>query len=166
MKQDSEPGQGLGPMTRDLYRLFSKAIGAQVSRFGLSAHSCSYLAFIGMRGSATPKELSKYFSVRTPTALGVLRPLEAKRLVRRTSDPNDARKSVYKLTPRGVDVSRIAGNCAEEIEEMAVRDLSEEQMTQFREIVRIIRNALDTALSQDYEEDVEEYDRPNAGPIQ
>lgn len=139
---DSYLPQSLGMMTRDLYRVFSQAIDSRVSRYGLAAHTCRYLALISDFGSMSPKELSAYLGVRSPTTLSALRILEEKRLIVRTRDPNDGRVSRYKLTAHGREVEALVRNCAIEVEEMVMKSLSDDQLKQFRLAIEQIQEAL------------------------
>jgi DNA-binding MarR family transcriptional regulator len=153
--QDAAPGEAhadsLGLMVRDLHRLITKSLLERVGQFGLSAHSCAYLATIGAQGGATPKELSDFFSVRSQSTLGVLRLLETKRLIKRFSDPNDARRTYYRLTARGVEVERLTRQCALDVEHTATKELNGERLVQFYETVAIIRKSLGEMMERGHE---------------
>ncbi|WP_324698851.1 MarR family winged helix-turn-helix transcriptional regulator [Novosphingobium sp. RL4] len=136
----------MGLMARDLYRAINRAIDERVARFGLAAHTCRYLAIMHDRDGVTPKELSDYLSVRSPTTLAALRTLEEKRLVKRSRDADDGRKSVYRLTARGKEVEALVRESALEVERAAVSSLTPDQIAAFRDTVRLIRKALDFSL--------------------
>lgn len=136
----------MGLMFRDLYRLFNRALDEKIARFGVAVHTCRYLAIIADRGGATPKELSDFMGVRSPTAVGSLRVLEERGLVKRGADPDDGRKTVFRLTKRGVEVERLARECALQVERAATRSLTADQIAQFQGIIAVIREDLDEDL--------------------
>ncbi|WP_323809738.1 MarR family winged helix-turn-helix transcriptional regulator [Sphingobium baderi] len=137
----------IGLLARDLYRLFNQAIDERVRRFGLSTNACRYLAVIGMHPGITPKEMSEYFSVRSPTTVSALRILEQKRLVERYKDRVDARKTRYKLTARGVEVEALARASAVDVEALAVGCLSDQEKEEFGRMVARIRSSLESVLA-------------------
>lgn len=136
----------LGLMARDLTRAINRALDERVGRFGLAAHTCRYLALMHDRDGITPKELSDFLNVRSPTTLSALRSLEEKRLIKRTRDISDGRKSIYRLTARGREVEALVRKSALEVEKVAIRKLSSEQVEQFRALVKLIRQSLDESL--------------------
>jgi DNA-binding MarR family transcriptional regulator len=135
-----------GLMFRDLERSFSRALSERVGHYGVPIHAFRYLVIIADRGSANPKELADYFGVRSPTIIGTLRLLEAKRLITRSLDLHDARKTVLRLTRRGAQLEQVARKCARDVEHMATRDLSPTQLEQFRQAVGVIRRSLRSDL--------------------
>lgn len=140
--QESYVPESLGLMARDLYRAMTQAIDARVARYGLAAHTCRYLALLHDFDGMTPKDLSAYLGVRSPTTLSALRTLEDKRLITRTRDADDGRKSRYKLTARGAEVEALVRNCAIEVEMIAIQQLSTAQLHQFRTVIALIRESL------------------------
>lgn len=137
-RADVDMGGGVGELSRDLYRAMCRAIDARVSPYGLTAQNCRYLAIIRHRGGATAKELSEYLSVRSPTTVGALRLLESKRFLKRTDDPNDARKAIYVLTPRGAEIEALVFECASDVERRATKRLSAQERRLFRKFAELI----------------------------
>lgn len=129
-------------MSRDLYQAINRAIDARASRFGLSSHACRYLAVIRDRGGATPKELSDFLAVRSPTTLAALRTLEDKRLIEKVRDASDGRKSRYILTKTGSEIETLVRRSALEVEQQAVALLSGAEVVQLEDMVRRIRGSL------------------------
>lgn len=86
--------------------------------------------------------------MRSPTTLSALRTLETKRLVRRTRDAADGRKTLYCLTARGAEVEALVRKSALEVERMAITDLTPEQVDRFREMICVIRKSLDASLGE------------------
>lgn len=140
----------IGLLARDLHRLFHQAFEERIRLFGLPATSCRYLAVIREWGGATPGALSSYFGVRTPTTLSSLRNLEDKRLIRRSDDANDRRKSIYRLTTKGEQLEAEVRAAFRDVERQALAPLSEEEITQFRSLVSQIRSSLHKLLGDDH----------------
>ncbi len=136
----------IGLLARDLHRLLHQAFEERIRLFGLPATSCRYLAVIREQGGATPSALSSYFGVRTPTTLASLRNLEEKRLIRRSDDANDGRKSIYRLTAKGEQLEAEVRAAFLDVERQALAPLSEEEVAQFRHLVGEIRSSLHKLL--------------------
>lgn len=104
-----------------------------------------------MRGhpeGITPKELSEYLRVRSPTTIAALRTLEAKGLIARRRHSDDGRMTLYRLTKKGGEIERIVRASALAVEHRASASLSQEQIAAFREIVTVIRISLDAQLAE------------------
>lgn len=155
---DAAPGPGedrylsasIWLISRDLYQAMKRAIDSRVARFGLASHACRYLALIKDWDGATPKDLSNYLGVRSPTTLAALRTLEAKRLIKRTADKDDGRKSRYRLTARGAEVEALVRQSAMEVESLALSELTPEQSKQLSELIAVVRRSLEASARQDH----------------
>ena len=140
------PKGSIGLLARDLHRLLHQAFEERIRLFGIPATSCRYLAVIREWGGATPGALSGYFGVRTPTTLASLRNLEEKRLIRRSDDANDRRKSIYRLTSKGELLEAQVRAAFLDVERQALAPLSDEEVAQFRHLVGQIRASLHKVL--------------------
>lgn len=138
----------IGLMARDLYRAMSRAIDEDVAKFGLAAHTCRYLAVMrDFETGISPKELSEYLRVTSPTTIAALRTLKTKGLIRAITDKIDRRRTLYFLTPKGRKVEQLVRDSAIEIERVAISDLSEQQAAEFRKMVAVVRDTLRRELS-------------------
>lgn len=138
----------IGLLSRDLHRMFNRALDLSVGRFGLASHTTRYLAMIERLGGASPSELSRYFGVRSPTTLTALQVLEKKHLIVRTDDAQDKRRSIFKVTPRGAKINALALESMRQVEAVAVRKLSSKEIAKFRDLVEKIRAALQDELAR------------------
>lgn len=139
---NSSLSAGIWLMSRDLYQAMNRAIDARVARFGLASHACRYLAIIRDRDGATPKELSALLGVRSPTTLAALRTLEEKRLIKKTRDEDDGRKSLYRLTREGAKIEALVRESAMEVERLATESLTPGQIESLGAMVDGIRRSL------------------------
>src|SRR3984957_17984173 len=98
---------------RTLSKLFSilrrgdpSAGAAAVSDLTLA--QLSILVTLLDRGPIRMTELTAHERVRTPTTTVAIRRLEKIRLAKRSRDPSDLRAVLVDITPRGLDVQRVA----------------------------------------------------------
>jgi MarR family transcriptional regulator, organic hydroperoxide resistance regulator len=57
--------------------------------------------------------LARLMHAHPSTLTGVLRRLEARGLIRRVNDPSDARRLLFRLTPRGMKIDRLRSGTVE-----------------------------------------------------
>jgi DNA-binding MarR family transcriptional regulator len=83
----------------------SQLVGAVVSRIvegsGLSATEFAVVSSLGVWEDATPTELAHLLGMSPTTLSAVLKRLEERKIIRRTRDPDDGRRHVLRLTPKG-----------------------------------------------------------------
>lgn len=75
------------------------------SRVGVTGPQRLTLRLIGLRPGLSAGELAAALHLHPSTLTGVLHRLVAQGLVARTGDPDDARRAVLRLTPRGAAVN-------------------------------------------------------------
>lgn len=71
------------------------------ARFGVTGPQRFILRIVGHHGRMSAGELAQVLRVHPSTLTGMLRKLEAAKLVRREPDPFDRRRALLMLTPRG-----------------------------------------------------------------
>jgi MarR family transcriptional regulator, organic hydroperoxide resistance regulator len=100
-------------------------------RLGVTGPQRLVVRMVGKFPGIAAGELAGLMRVHPSTLTGVLRRLEQRGLIRRLADPDDARRALFRLTPRGgrLDTARIG------TVEAAVR----------RALGRVPRRNLDTA---------------------
>ena len=72
-----------------------------VRRLGITGPQRLVIRLLGRFPGASPGDLAKLLRLHPATVTGVLKRLEARRLVTRVSDPWDGRKSQIRLTRKG-----------------------------------------------------------------
>lgn len=82
--------------------LFRNAIARKL---GLNASDSECLSFLGIKGTATPTELSRYTGLTSGSTTAMLDRLEKAGYIRRIPNPNDRRGSLVELDPRYGEVA-------------------------------------------------------------
>ena len=86
------------------------------------------------------KELERRFNVAQSTIVGVVRRLEAKKLVRGFTAPGDNRVKLVSLTPEGEDFRKKNMREIEEMEERLLSRLTEEDKQAFLRMLLTVYN--------------------------
>lgn len=95
-------------------------------------------------GSATLKELEKYFGVAQSTAAGVAVRLEKKKLVTGFTDSEDKRIKHIKITDAGKELCRAAQKSMNDSEQRLLGGLTPEERTQFISLLKKIYDAMES----------------------
>ena len=77
-----------------------------------------YLLFYGQQQSVRVGDLSRRFGLRHSTVSDAVRALEAKGYLERTTDPQDRRVTVLRLTPAGKSRAAVLSRWAEQIRQL------------------------------------------------
>jgi MarR family transcriptional regulator, organic hydroperoxide resistance regulator len=104
---EHEPPEPLGKVLDFMRLIWSVDHGLQSlskrmhASLGLTGPQRVALRVLGRRPGITAGSLARALRVHPSTLTGVLRRLERRGLVRRTRDPEDGRRALLELTPRG-----------------------------------------------------------------
>ena len=90
-------------------------------------------------GESTPTVISREMGFSSPRVAAMLRSLEMKKLIRRSSSPSDRRKIVVRITPKGRDWVRASNDETLNLVNGLMDKLGEEDS---KELVRIMRKLL------------------------
>ena len=88
------------------------------------------------------RDLETVFSMRRSTATGVLQLMEKNGLILRQSVEHDARLKRILLTPKAMQFHEMVTQQIREVETLAVKDLSDDELEFFFRITEKIRNNL------------------------
>ncbi|MBQ3566443.1 MAG: winged helix-turn-helix transcriptional regulator [Oscillospiraceae bacterium] len=89
------------------------------------------------------KDIEETFLVRSSTVSKALKLMEKKELIKRESVQYDARLKKLVLTPKAYELSEIIEDDMKEILQKLTGGLTEEQISQFSEILKTIRKNFD-----------------------
>ena len=70
-------------------------------RLGVTGPQRLAIRILGRFPGISAGSLARYLHIHPSTLTGILRRLEARRLIRRWTDPRDARRALFELTPKG-----------------------------------------------------------------
>ncbi len=87
------------------------------SRLGVTAQQRLVLRLIGRHPGITPGRLAERLHLDPGTISAIVRRLEAKKLVRRGSDPRDKRRTTLGLTEEGRALDRVVPGTVESVVE-------------------------------------------------
>lgn len=111
----------------------------------MTAPQYTALTVLKRRPGVTSSELARRSFVRAQTMATTLEPLLDAGLVRRESDPTNARRKLLYITDAGVEaIARLAGPI-EDLERVITDGFTTEERTQFSELLRRSRSNLAAA---------------------
>lgn len=135
------PGQSVGYLMRETHRAFLRALGARISRHGVSIGMWFFLRALWEEDGLTQRELSRRVSMMEPTTATALESMERRGLISRTRNSKDRRKINIRLTDRGRRLQEVLLPYAMEVNRMALAGIPAGQIPLLREqLVRIKRN--------------------------
>jgi len=79
----------------------AQLVEQELAADGVDPHGYAALSLIGVRGQMRLTELAAELGMPITTASDVVRRLEARRLVKRSPNPDDGRSSLFALTASG-----------------------------------------------------------------
>lgn len=94
----------------------------------------------GEKGSLTLKELERRFGVAQSTAAGIIKRLEAKKLVESVTDEEDKRIKVVRITDSGRKICSNARNSMREGHKQMLKGFTEKEKHDFKELLQRFLN--------------------------
>ncbi len=144
---DYRPGQSIGYLIRDCYRIFSRSLETRLARHGVRAGQWFFLRELWEEDGLHQRELSKRVGMMEPTTVVAIRGMVAAGLVRRVKDKTDRRKVNIHLTPKGRRLKARLLPYAVEINAIATSGLSKSEIRTFRRLFnRMKQNLLEANL--------------------
>lgn len=138
----------LAHLLKDARRAMERALQARLTAHGVPYGHWTYLRILWESDGLTQRELSARAGVMEPTTFGALRAMEERGYIERRQRP-DNRKNVYvHLTRRGRALERKLVPLAREVNRVAVRGMTRDEIAR----VRMLLLAMIDNLSQDERE--------------
>lgn len=133
--------QILGLAVNTLGRNIVWSLSQRTARHGVLPGTYPIIAWLMQLSDSTQGELSRIIGIEQPTMALTLRRMERDGLIQRTPDPDHGRRSHIKLTAKGRKLSQVMSSAAHDVEKLAAKDLSPEEVAEFFRLVRtMIRN--------------------------
>jgi homoprotocatechuate degradation regulator HpaR len=156
MKREFEPsaqggaeGPPMRPFSRSLPMALLKAREAAMRLFrpSLQAHDLTeqqwrVLRALSSADAADATELARLTFLLAPSLTRILRDLEARKLIRRRSNPQDRRASLITLTPRGLETMRAVGPESERIYRGIEAKLGADRLARLMELLVEVESLL------------------------
>lgn len=135
------PDDRLAHLVRDAGRVLTKSLQARLAEHSVSFGHWAFLRVLWVAEGMTQRELSEEAGVMEPTTFAAIKAMEAQGLVERRLENGNRKKVHIYLTRKGRDLKEVLVPLAEEVNEIAVRNLSPEDLeTTRRTLLTIIRN--------------------------
>jgi DNA-binding MarR family transcriptional regulator len=148
---DFPPDQSVGYLVRETHRAFLRALGARVSRHGVSIGMWYFLRALWEEDGLTQRELSRRVRMMEPTTATALESMERRGLISRTRNSQDRRKVNIRLTERGLRLREVLLPYAMEVNQVALAGISAKEIPLLREHLDRIKRNLDGDAVKDSE---------------
>ncbi len=133
----------IGFLLWDSRRAISHDFERLISRHGVSRSTFWILRILWDENGQTQAELAKRCRMKGPTIVGIVAQLEREKLVTRADDPNDNRKKIISLTPKGSALRSVIVPIVEDVNKRATKGFSAAERNQLKEMLRRIRRNMD-----------------------
>lgn len=125
------PDRYLGLTVGILSRAIGWSLTKRVEEYGVLPGAYSVIAWLIKIKVSTQSELCKLIGIEQPTMANTLNRLERDGLIERNPDPSHGRRTLVKLSPRGLEISKVMAMAAEDLQTVATDGLTAEQIDQF-----------------------------------
>jgi len=133
--REAAPAGKLGPVLQFMRLLWGLDHGLQTAskrmeaRLGVTGPQRLVLRLVGRFPGISAGELARLQQIHPSTLTGILRRLQARKLLRRQPDAADARRALLFLTPKGAKVNGRKAATVEEAVERTLRRLDGKAVT-------------------------------------
>lgn len=117
----------------------SKRMEMQLGVTGLQRFA---IRILGRFPTTSAGRLAEILHVHPSTLTGVLRRLEERGYISRQSDPNDARRALFALTPQGRSLNMLQSGTVEAAVRKALAGMSERKLAAAREVLLAVAREL------------------------
>jgi MarR family transcriptional regulator for hemolysin len=114
------------------------AMNDELAAHGITFRQFEVLAWLSRERELSQSDLAERMRIEAPTLVGVLDRMERDGWIQRIPDDNDRRKKLIRPTDRVMPAWAKMVACGEAVRARATRGLSEEQLTELREILSAI----------------------------
>lgn len=126
--QEDVPDDRLAHLVRDASRVLTKSMQLRLSEHSVNFGHWAFLRVLWSTEGLTQRELSEEVGLMEPTTFSALKAMEAQGLIeRRHLDGNRKKVHIY-LTEKGRDLRHVLVPIAEELNEVAARGLTQDEL--------------------------------------
>ena len=139
--REAVPNDRLAHVVKDLLRTIQRAMQNRLAQHGVSIGQWVFLRILWERDGITQRELSELAGVREPTTYSALLAMEKAGYITRQRMAGNMRNLSVCLTAKGRSLRETLVPLAEEVNAVAVRGMSAQEVAQFRQtMMRMIAN--------------------------
>ena len=137
------PSRSVGYLVRQTHRAFTRALQVRIAPHGVSIGMWYFLRVLWQEDGLSQRELSQRVGMMEPTTATALTNMERKGFVRRARNRSDRRIVNVFLTERGRALQDRLLPLAADVNQIALRTVSDEEVESFRAVLTKLRAALD-----------------------
>lgn len=142
--REEVPDDRLAHLIRDAARLLTRSLQLRLAEHDVSFGHWAFLRVLWVTEGLTQRELSDQLGLMEPTTFTALKAMEAQGLIERRFQNGNRKKIYIYLTPKGQALKEVLIPIAEELNEVAVRELSDDDIkTVHRALLGIIENLVE-----------------------
>ncbi len=142
--REEVPDDRLAHLVRDAARVLTKSLQLRLAEHDVSFGHWAFLRVLWVTEGLTQRELSDQVGLMEPTTFTALKAMESQGLIERRFQNGNRKKIYIYLTPKGRDLKDVLIPIAEELNEVAMRGLSESEIkVVHRALLGIIENLVD-----------------------
>ncbi len=134
--REAVPNDRIALGVKDLLRTFQRSLQERLAPHGVSIGHWAFFRILWERDGMTQRELSELAGVSEPTTYSALLAMEKLGYVTRLKRPGNLRNISVSLTPKGRELKARLVPLAEEVNALAVRGLSAQQVAVFRQAMQ------------------------------
>jgi DNA-binding MarR family transcriptional regulator len=139
--REAVPNDRMAHAVKDLLRMIQRAMQIRLAAHSVSIGHWVFLRILWEREGITQRELSELAGVSEPTTYSALLSMEKVGYITRHKLPSNMRNLSVCLTPEGRALKGVLVPLAEEVNAVAMGDLSAQEVAQFRQtLVCMIAN--------------------------
>ncbi len=142
--REEVPDDRLAHLVRDAARLLTRSLQLRLAEHDVSFGHWAFLRVLWVTEGLTQRELSDQVGLMEPTTFTALKAMEAQGLIERRFQNGNRKKIYIYLTPKGQALKDVLIPIAEELNDVAVRGLSDDDIkTVHRALLGIIENLVE-----------------------
>lgn len=138
-EKSAHRSETIGFLMWDTRRAVSRDFERLISTHGVSRSTFWILRILWREDGLTQAQISQRCRMRGPTIVGIVAQLEREKLVTRASDPNDSRKKVISLTPKGRALKDIIIPIVEDVNKRATKGFSAAERNLMKDLLHRMR---------------------------
>jgi DNA-binding MarR family transcriptional regulator len=132
----------LGLVVNTLGRNITWSLAQRTARHGVFPGVNPVIAHLMQISESTQGELSRLVGIEQPTMAVTLKRMERDGLISRSPDPAHGRRTTVKLTAKGRELSQLMSKAAREVEKLATKGLSPQDVDEFFRIASLMTQNL------------------------
>lgn len=137
----------MGYLVRRTFQAFTRTMAPRLADHDISLSMWFFLRLLWEGDGRTQKDISTELGLTPPTTVSAMDNLERRGLIIRKRNPQDRREIHVYLTPAGKQLKTQLSRYAHEVNAIALRKLTKQEIQQLRALLLKVNESLDSASS-------------------